>query len=326
MGARVQACACALAPECPGRGGQHTLLPWMPPPPPPPHPHDSPPSGPPLPPPHLPWWLRSEQYGVEHARRLYMYPPTRPYRHARWVGGLVGGWAGGVSRARCSPPSGLTSRRPQPPFPAHPPRPPSPPPLPAPPPRPPSPTTPPTPHARRNRYCKDEHGPGACPWGCKTCHFCRQRTTERKTRCCKCEGRAARVGGPGRGYWCGSCLWLRIGKRGGVGGREGGRAGGWVGACVGEPSPPPTHPSCPPPPGENIDDVRDREDWVCPACREICNCRRASEGRGGRGVGGGASACLCVGRGSCHAHWRPPCLVAWSLGTQTAHTATHTHT
>ena len=56
--------------------------------------------------------------------------------------------------------------------------------------------------------------------------------------CSMCEGVNNFYGGPARGYWCGSCLWLRI--------------------------------------GENIDEVRDRADWICPGCRDVCNCSGAN--------------------------------------------------
>lgn len=87
--------------------------------------------------------------------------------------------------------------------------------------------------SRANIYCSKVH-PQPCPYGCKSCHFCRQRTTELKTVCSMCEGVNTGIGGRGRGYWCGSCLWQRI--------------------------------------GENIEEVRGRNDWICPACRDICNC------------------------------------------------------
>lgn len=90
---------------------------------------------------------------------------------------------------------------------------------------------------RANKLCSKVH-PKPCPYHCKSCHFCRQRTTEIKTVCSVCEGNDNYFGGRGRGYWCGSCLWLRI--------------------------------------GENIDEVRKRTDWVCPACRDICNCSGAN--------------------------------------------------
>ena len=90
---------------------------------------------------------------------------------------------------------------------------------------------------RANKLCSKDH-PQPCPYGCKTCHFCRQRTTEIKTVCSMCNGVNNFYGGPARGYWCGSCLWLRI--------------------------------------GENIDEVRDRSDWICPGCRDLCNCSGAN--------------------------------------------------
>jgi len=90
---------------------------------------------------------------------------------------------------------------------------------------------------RANRMCAKAH-PQPCPYECKTCHFCRQRTTEAKTVCSRCEGVNNFYGGPARGYWCGSCLWLRM--------------------------------------GENIDEVRDLNSWVCPACRDLCNCSGAN--------------------------------------------------
>jgi len=90
---------------------------------------------------------------------------------------------------------------------------------------------------RANRLCSKTHQQ-PCSYSCKTCHFCRQRTTEIKTVCSLCEGVNNYYGGPARGYWCGSCLWLRV--------------------------------------GENIDEVRNREDWVCPACRDLCNCSGAN--------------------------------------------------
>lgn len=90
---------------------------------------------------------------------------------------------------------------------------------------------------RANKLCSKVH-PKPCPYQCKSCHFCRQRTTEQKTVCSVCDGVNNYYGGPARGFWCGSCLWLRI--------------------------------------GENIDEVRKRTDWVCPACRDICNCSGAN--------------------------------------------------
>lgn len=91
--------------------------------------------------------------------------------------------------------------------------------------------------ARANQLCSKVH-PQPCPFGCKSCHFCRQRTTEIKTVCSLCEGVNNYFGGPARGYWCGSCLWLRV--------------------------------------GENIDEIRGRTDWICPACRDLCNCSGAN--------------------------------------------------
>ena len=90
---------------------------------------------------------------------------------------------------------------------------------------------------RSSELCSKVH-PKPCPYGCKSCHFCRQRTTEIKTVCSVCEGVNNYYGGPARGYWCGSCLWLRM--------------------------------------GENIDEVRQMSDWICPGCRDICNCSGAN--------------------------------------------------
>ena len=86
---------------------------------------------------------------------------------------------------------------------------------------------------RANRMCSKHHDQ-PCKLGCKSCHFCRQRTTEVKTVCSLCEGVNNYYGGPARGYWCGSCLWLRM--------------------------------------GENIDEVRKNPNWICPGCRDLCNC------------------------------------------------------
>ena len=90
---------------------------------------------------------------------------------------------------------------------------------------------------RANRLCAKAHQ-HPCSYACKTCHFCRQRTTEVKTVCSLCEGVNNYYGGPARGSWCGSCLWLRV--------------------------------------GENIDEVRGRTDWICPGCRDLCNCSGAN--------------------------------------------------
>ncbi len=90
---------------------------------------------------------------------------------------------------------------------------------------------------RANLLCAKTH-PQPCQFGCKSCHFCRQRTVQIKTVCSSCEGVNNVYGGPGRGYWCGSCLWLRM--------------------------------------GENIDELLQRRDWLCPGCRDLCNCSSAN--------------------------------------------------
>lgn len=51
---------------------------------------------------------------------------------------------------------------------------------------------------------------------CESCHFCRQKTVDVKTRC-GCEfafkrGRQQLPGGAGRGKWCAKCLELRMGE------------------------------------------------------------------------------------------------------------------
>lgn len=70
-----------------------------------------------------------------------------------------------------------------------------------------------------------------------TCHG-RQKTIDEKTYC-PCYNSAKRiVGGKGRGFWCGSCLYIRM--------------------------------------GENIHEVKHRRDWRCPCCRDICNCSGAN--------------------------------------------------
>ncbi|KAL3155874.1 hypothetical protein ABBQ32_012876 [Trebouxia sp. C0010 RCD-2024] len=85
-------------------------------------------------------------------------------------------------------------------------------------------------------YCKDYHVQ-PCR-ACTTCHFCRQKTVDQKTYC-PCYNSTKRiVGGKGRGFWCGSCLYIRM--------------------------------------GENIHEVRQRRDWRCPCCRDICNCSGAN--------------------------------------------------
>ncbi|KDD72735.1 hypothetical protein H632_c2959p0, partial [Helicosporidium sp. ATCC 50920] len=90
---------------------------------------------------------------------------------------------------------------------------------------------------RDTRLCARVH-PQPCPHGCRSCHFCRQRSVEPKSNCAACEGRSNYYGGPQRGSWCGSCLWLRA--------------------------------------GENLDEIRGRADWLCPACRDLCNCSGAN--------------------------------------------------
>ena len=85
-------------------------------------------------------------------------------------------------------------------------------------------------------WCKDVHGPGCRE--CTSCHFCRQKTTDIKTRCQCGEWRKAPPGGRGRGVWCGWCLEMRM--------------------------------------GENIDEALADEEWRCPVCRDICNCSGAN--------------------------------------------------
>lgn len=66
----------------------------------------------------------------------------------------------------------------------------------------------------------------------------RQKTVDQKTYC-PCYNSTKRiVGGKGRGFWCGSCLFIRM--------------------------------------GENIHEVRQRRDWRCPCCQDICNCSGAN--------------------------------------------------
>ncbi len=66
----------------------------------------------------------------------------------------------------------------------------------------------------------------------------RQKTIDEKTYC-PCYNSTKRiVGGKGRGFWCGSCLYIRM--------------------------------------GENIHEVKHRSDWRCPCCRDICNCSGAN--------------------------------------------------
>ena len=84
-------------------------------------------------------------------------------------------------------------------------------------------------------WCKDVHGPGCRE--CTSCHFCRQKTTDVKTRCQCGEWRKAPPGGRGRGVWCGWCLEMRM--------------------------------------GENIAEAL-ADEWRCPVCRDICNCSGAN--------------------------------------------------
>ena len=85
-------------------------------------------------------------------------------------------------------------------------------------------------------WCKDIHGPGCVE--CTSCHFCRQKTADRKTRCVCGEWRRAPPGGRGRGNWCGHCLEMRM--------------------------------------GENIAEALEDPEWRCPVCRDICNCSGAN--------------------------------------------------
>ena len=85
-------------------------------------------------------------------------------------------------------------------------------------------------------WCKDVHGPGCRE--CTSCHFCRQKTADVKTRCQCGEWRSTPPGGRGRGAWCGWCLEMRM--------------------------------------GENIEEALADEEWRCPVCRDICNCSGAN--------------------------------------------------
>lgn len=62
----------------------------------------------------------------------------------------------------------------------------------------------------------------------------RQKTIDPKTFCPCYYSTKRIVGGKGRGFWCGSCLYIRM--------------------------------------GENLHEVKNRKDWRCPCCRDICNC------------------------------------------------------
>ena len=85
-------------------------------------------------------------------------------------------------------------------------------------------------------WCKDVHGPGCAE--CTSCHFCRQKTTDRKTTCQCGFWKRAPEGGRGRGVWCGWCLEMRM--------------------------------------GENLDEAVNDAEWRCPVCRDICNCSGAN--------------------------------------------------
>ena len=78
-------------------------------------------------------------------------------------------------------------------------------------------------------------------WQGGTCNrtmLTRQKTVDPKTFCPCYYSKKRIVGGKGRGFWCGSCLYIRM--------------------------------------GENIHEVKGRKDWRCPCCRDICNCSGAN--------------------------------------------------
>ncbi|KAK3242476.1 hypothetical protein CYMTET_47841 [Cymbomonas tetramitiformis] len=104
------------------------------------------------------------------------------------------------------------------------------------------------PWGRENRgsktWCKDVHPPGCQE--CTSCHFCRQKTTDVKTFCKCAHARGRIVAGKARGQWCGWCLEMRI--------------------------------------GENIDEALQDPEWMCPICRDICNCSGANCLRSRRGL------------------------------------------
>eukprot|EP00887_Chlorella_sp_A99_P004571 scaffold4.g4571.t1 len=94
--------------------------------------------------------------------------------------------------------------------------------------------------------CIDVHQQPCSLPECVSCHFCRQRSTAPKTRCSRCHGvKRNGYGGAWRGVWCGSCLWARM--------------------------------------GENID-LLNMDRWLCPCCRDICNCSGNNCQRVGRGL------------------------------------------
>ena len=86
--------------------------------------------------------------------------------------------------------------------------------------------------SRRKVYCKDVHQQPCA--ACTTCHFCRQKTVDRKTWCPCALQKGRLVGGKSRGALCGSCLEMRF--------------------------------------GENLDEALANPEWRCPVCRDICNC------------------------------------------------------
>ncbi len=111
------------------------------------------------------------------------------------------------------------------------------------------------------QYCSKVHEKPCLE--CVTCHFCRQRTTEQKTSCSKCAGVNSYYGGPGRGIWCGACRVV------------------WRSSHLDFVVSPSLTPACSPTRagsclqgriGENIHEVLDNPDWICPCCRDICNC------------------------------------------------------
>ena len=85
-------------------------------------------------------------------------------------------------------------------------------------------------------WCKDAHAEG-CET-CSSCHFCRQKTTDVKTKCACGTWKRAPEGGRGRGVWCGWCLEMRV--------------------------------------GENLEEALADDEWRCPVCRDICNCSGAN--------------------------------------------------
>jgi len=102
------------------------------------------------------------------------------------------------------------------------------------------------PSARGSKVlCKAVH-PESCR-ACVTCHFCRQKTVDAKTRCaCELGGARHQPGGAMRGAWCGSCLALRMGER--------------------------------------LADALADPDWRCPCCRDLCNCSGVGCLRARRGL------------------------------------------